>query len=115
MAFPVRVSFGGIGSSDALEQHVRRKAQKLGRRSRWVTYCDVAIDAPNKHHVSGNHFRVRIHVGVPGGPIVVDQGHTAEPATEDAHALVEVAFDDVGRQVLEHARKRRDAAYRRHG
>lgn len=108
MTFPVHISFRDLGPSSALEQHIRRKAEKLQRWSRFVDYCDVAIESPHKRHAHGNHFRVRIHVGVPGEDIVIDQGHTAERATEDAHALIDVAFDDAGRVISERMRRRRE-------
>lgn len=107
MSFPITVTFRDIGHSDSVEAHVRRKAEKLGRLFSGIMHCDVAIEAPHRHHTHGNHYRVRIHLGLPGDSVIIGGKEAVDRTFEDLHAAIEVAFDQAGRTVVEHGRQRR--------
>ena len=100
MKTPLQVTFRDIPHSDALETHVRDKAQKLEQIFDDIISCRVVIEQPAKHHQQGKLFNVRIDLGVPGKEIVVDK-----QANEDAYVALRDAFDAAKRQLEDYARQ----------
>jgi ribosome-associated translation inhibitor RaiA len=107
MSFPISVTFRDIGHSDSVEEQIRRKAEKLGRLFSGIIRCDVAIEAPHRHHLHGNHYRVRLHLALAGETLVVGGKEGVDPTFEDLHAAVELAFDQATRMIVERGRHRR--------
>lgn len=102
MSIPLNISFHGMPSSKALENHIREKVEMLGQLHPNLTRCNVTIEKPHHHKHQGNAFNVRIDVYVPGNEIVVNRD-----AHEDAYVALKEAFDAAKRQVVRHAQKKR--------
>ena len=100
MKTPLQVTFRDIPHSDALETHVRDKAQKLEQLFSDIISCRVVVEQPAKHHQQGKLFNVRIDLGVPGSEIVVDK----QP-NEDVYVALRDAFDAAKRQLEDYARQ----------
>src|ERR1700732_5603177 len=64
MQLPVNITYRGVDKSDAIEQLVLDKAERLEKFCDHINRCDVAIEQPNHAHQKGNPFRVRIDVHV---------------------------------------------------
>jgi ribosomal subunit interface protein len=107
MPLPVQVTFRDIPHSDALEAHVRDRAEKMETFAARVTSCRVAIESPHKHQHTGRHFRVRIELLVPGGEVVVSHAPDEDASNEDAYAAIDEAFDRLGRQLEDYVRRQR--------
>ena len=102
MAIPMSISFHGMASSPALEDHIREKVESLEQLHPNLTRCNVTIQQPHHHKHQGNAFNVRIDLYVPGDEIVVNRD-----ANEDPYVALRDAFDAARRQVVKHAEKKR--------
>lgn len=102
MPIPLNISFHGMDSSSALEDHIREKAEMLERLHPNLTRCGVTIEKPHHHKNQGNAFNVRIDLYVPGDEIVINHDEH-----EDVYVALRDAFDAAKRQVQRHAQKKR--------
>ncbi len=100
MKTPLQITFRDIPHSDALDTHIREKAQKLEQVFADIISCRVVVDQPARHHQQGKLFNVRIDLGVPGSEIVVDK-----QANEDVYVALRDAFDAAKRQLEDYARQ----------
>jgi ribosome-associated translation inhibitor RaiA len=80
MTIPVQITFHGIEASPAIDEYIRKRARKLETFSRRVTYCRVAVEAPQHHQKHGFGYRVRVEMNVPGAALVIahDRGDPTE-------------------------------------
>ena len=100
MQIPLQITIRDMEHSDALEAHIRDKAQKLDEFFDHIMSCRVVVETPHKHHHQGKQFNVRIDIGVPGSEIVVNHDHH-----EDVYVALRDAFDAAKRQLEDYARK----------
>jgi ribosomal subunit interface protein len=100
MQTPLQITFRDIPHSDALETHIREKAQKLEQHFTGLIGCRVVVEQPGKHHQQGNPFNIRIDLTVPGSEIVVDKQEN-----EDVYVALRDAFDAATRQLEDYARQ----------
>lgn len=100
MQIPLQITIRDMEHSDALEAHIRDKAQKLDEFFDHIMSCRVVVETPHKHHHQGKQFNVRIDIGVPGNEIVVNRDHH-----EDVYVALRDAFDAAKRQLEDYARK----------
>jgi ribosomal subunit interface protein len=107
MPIPLNISFHGMSSSAALENHIRDKVQALEQLHPNVTRCTVTVEQPHHHKHQGNTFNVRIDIFVPGDEIVVNRD-----AHEDPYVALRDAFDAAKRQVVRHAQRKRGSVKR---
>ena len=101
MANPLQITLHGVTRSEALEDQIRRRAARLERLHGAITSCRVVVEQPHHHHHQGKQFVVRLHIGVPGGEIVVNHDHD-----EDVYVAVRDAFNAARRQIEDLARRR---------
>jgi ribosomal subunit interface protein len=106
MVLPVCITFRDVEPSDAIEASVRKHAEKLLTFDARIVACDVAIEAPHRHKQHGRHYRVRVHLTVPGATLVADRNPDDEHAHEDAYAAIADAFAHATRVLRDHAEKR---------
>lgn len=97
----VQITTRDIPNSSALENAIRKRAQKLNHFYKRIMSCRVVIEAPQKHKHQGKIFNVRIDVTVPGKELV-----TTHKTNEDLYVAVRDAFDAMTRQLEEHSKKR---------
>jgi ribosome-associated translation inhibitor RaiA len=109
-----QITYHGIEPSDALTALIHTRAAQLVRVSDRIHSLRVLVDAPHHHHRHGNHYRVRIELGVPGCDIVVGNEAEARTTDEDAYQAVRRAFDAAKRR-LTAAEARRSGKQRAHG
>ena len=102
MQIPIQITFHDVSRSDALEAHIRQKAEKLEEFHSRIISCRVTVEEQHKHHHQGRQFRVRIDLRVPGKEIVANRDHH-----EDVYVALRDAFDAVKRQLEEVAREMR--------
>lgn len=100
MKTPLQITFRDIPHSDALDTHIRDKAQKLEQIFSDIVSCRVVVEQPAKHHQQGKPFNVRIDLGVPGSEIVVDRQENV-----DVYVALRDAFDAAKRQLEDYARQ----------
>ncbi|UJP05688.1 MAG: ribosome-associated translation inhibitor RaiA [Nitrosomonas sp.] len=98
----LQITMRDIPHSDALENHIREKAEKLERFHPHLTSCRVVIEQPHKHHHQGRNYEVHVDLTAPGSELVVDRA-----THEDIYVAVRDAFDAAARQLEDYARRQR--------
>ena len=76
MKFIFQITARDIPHSEALESHVRQKAEKLEAFYPHIMSCRVVIEVPHKHKHQGRSFDVRLDITVPGKELVYGQSVT---------------------------------------
>lgn len=106
MTAPVRITWRHLQPSEAVEELVRKKAARLERLQRRMTSCAVTLELPQRRHLQGKHFRVRIEIGVPGGKrLVVGRDPAQSRAHEDLVSALNAAFHEARRQLEDRVRR----------
>ncbi len=98
----LQINFHGMERSDAVQDAVRRRAEKLDRFASDIVSCRVVVDLLQKHQQQGRPFGVRIDLTLPGHELVVDRVER-----EDVYVALRDAFDDMTRRLEDLVRKRR--------
>ncbi len=102
MNTPLQITFRDIEHSDAIETHIREKAEKLETFFEPIMSCRVVVEMPHQHKHQGKSFNVRIDIGVPGSEIVVNRDRH-----EDVYVALRDAFDAARRQLDDYSRRLR--------
>src|SRR5687768_12947793 len=102
MKMQLQITTRDIPHSEALEGHIRQKAEKLETFYPNIIGCRVVVEIPHKHKHQGNLFNVRLDITVPGKELVV----TREP-NEDVYVALRDAFDAAKRQLEDFGRRQR--------
>lgn len=100
MKIPLQVTFRDVPHSDALETHIRDKAEKLEQFFDGLIGGRVVVEQSARHSQQGKPFKIRIDLSVPGKEIVVDRQEN-----EDAYVALRDAFDAARRQLEDYARQ----------
>ena len=100
MKTPLQITFRDMEHSDAIESHIREKAEKLETFYEPIMWCRIVVDLPHQHKHQGKSFNVRIDIGVPGSEIVVNRDHD-----EDVYVALRDGFDAARRQLQDYARR----------
>lgn len=107
MQNPLRVTFRGMPSSEAIEADIREKADKLEVFFPRITGCHVIVEAPHQHHHQGKIYHIRIDMTVPGSEIVVRRDPGEHHAHEDVYVAIRDAFDAAKRKLEDHVQRLR--------
>jgi ribosomal subunit interface protein len=102
MKTPLQITFRDIEHSDAIEAHIREKAEKLETFFEPIMSCRVVVEMPHQHKQQGKIFNVRIDIGVPGSEIVVNRDRH-----EDVYVALRDAFDAAKRKLDDYSRRLR--------
>lgn len=98
----VQVTIRDIPNSQALENHIKERAQKLIQFYQRINSCRVVVEVPQKHKRQGKLFSVNIDLTVPGKELVVN--HKQD---EDVYIAIRDAFHAIERQLEKYACRRR--------
>ena len=102
MKLQLQITTRDIPHSEALENHIRQKAEKLEKFYPHIMGCRVVVELPHKHKHQGRIFDVHLDITVPGSELVVNR-----VAHEDVYVAVRDAFDAAKRQLEDYARRQR--------
>lgn len=107
MQVPLEISFHQVQPSEAIEEYVRKRADKLERFHPRIIRCRVAIEEPHRRHKNGNRFDIHVEVSVPGKILTV--GREPGDLTEhlDVYQALRDAFTAMERQLEGEVRARR--------
>jgi ribosome-associated translation inhibitor RaiA len=109
MRLPLQITFRNTDPSPVIEEIVRVKASHLDRFCDDVSSCQVVIDVPHRHHRSGNRYRLRLDITVPGDEFAITRGASETPEGKNLTAAVREAFDTAARLLEDYVRRRRHA------
>lgn len=108
MQEPLQLTFHNLDQSDALENRVRERVDRMERYYDGVIGCRVSIEAPHKQpHKSTLGISITVHV--PGKDLVVKREgrlHEAD-GRQEAARIVNDAFDAIDRQLEQFSQKQR--------
>ncbi len=99
MQIPLQITIRDVPHSEALEAHIRDKAQKLDEFFQHIMSCRVVVEMPHHHQHQGKQYNVRIDIRVPQNEIVVNRDKD-----EDVYVAVRDAFDAAKRKLEDYAR-----------
>ena len=102
MDVQLQITTKDLAGSQALEEKIREKAQKLAKLYDHILSCHVVVESPERRHHKGKLYNCRILLRIPGEEIVV----THEPDV-DPYVSVRDAFDAAKRQVQDHVDRKR--------
>ncbi len=100
---PVEIHFLDMPPSDAVEEKIRERADRLSRFSEEIQKCQVWVHSPHGHHRKGRLFGIRIRLTVPDDEIAIG----LEPTEDDVYVAIRDAFDAARRRLEDHERRRR--------
>ena len=91
----LQITFKGISHSDAIEQAIRTRVDKLERYKDTLLACHVTLDLPHSHQHKGRLFKACVSVSLPQNEVVVCHQN------EDIYAAIRDVFSSVERKVKE--------------
>jgi len=109
MAIPVKVPFRNFDHSDAIEARIVEPAEKLEQFDASIVWCNVTVEAIDKHKSKGRLYQAAVHIGVPGKTIQVNRTGRKDAAHSDIYVAIRDSFNAATRQLEEHTRVRRNA------
>ena len=83
----LQITVRDVPHSEALESHIRQKAEKLETFYPHIIGCRVVVEIPHKHKHQGRLFDVRLDITVPGSELVVNR-----EGNEDVYVALRDAF-----------------------
>ena len=107
MQFPLQIEFRNMDRSEAIEQTIEKRLEKLDRFASDVMRCKVTVEAPHRHHGKGNIYHVRVDLHVPGSEIVINRDPSRNHAHEDPYVAVRDAVNAAARRLQDYVRIRR--------
>lgn len=101
MIIPLEITYRGLEKSEALENHIRGKAEKLERYHERIISCRVVVEEDQEEQRAGSLFRVRVIVRVPPGREIIGTYESLQLETRSQlETAVSEAFDAARRQLL---------------
>lgn len=93
------ITFHGVDHSDYNETYIRDRIERLDRMSDEIISCRTVIERPHRTRHTGNTYRVRIDLTLPGRhELVVDQEEQMEPK-KTLRTVISHAFDIMERRI----------------
>ncbi len=102
------ISFRDIEHSDAVEQQIREKADKLTAAFDDITGIRAVVAMPHNHSYKGRLAHVSLEVGLPGETVAITHDNHDNPEHEDMYIAVRDAFEKAHRKVRKIHGKRVD-------
>ncbi len=110
-----QVLFRGIEHSDAVQQAVHKRLEKLERYSDKIQSLKVILEAPHNNHHKGRVYHVGVEALMPNHDIVVAHDHHDKHAHEDIYVAIRDAFNAVERRLKTATDKQRSHRSKRLG
>jgi ribosomal subunit interface protein len=95
MQVPLQITMRNIEHSEAVEERVSEKANKLNQFSEQLISCSVVVEQNGAHRNNGVLYNVRIHVTMPRKKELIANHNERE----NLYMAIRDAFDDMKRQV----------------
>lgn len=131
MLLPVQVTFRNIEDHAGLDDYVQEEVAKLERFYSRLSSCRVIVE--RQRATSGKLYHVRIDLGVPNEELVVKHVPSLHGTLQDMHTqksrreatsvlvhknprqAIHEAFQEMGRQLQDYARRQDGAVKAKHG
>ena len=93
------ISFRDIEHSDAVEQQIREKADKLTSVFDDITGIRAVVAMPHNHSYKGRLAHVSLEVGLPGETVAITHDNHDNSDHENMYVAVRDAFDKAHRKI----------------
>ncbi|MBE0480138.1 MAG: HPF/RaiA family ribosome-associated protein [Dehalococcoidia bacterium] len=108
MDVPVKITYRGLEKTDAIENLVREKVDKLEQVHGHIISCRVVLEERHKSMQTGKPYLVRVEVAVPPGQFVIGERESTRPEREEPlSTLIRNAFEATRRQLADLAERQR--------
>lgn len=101
-----QITFRHMEASSAMEDAIRHRIAELDQFHHHIMSCRVVMEPESRHSQSGNIYRVRIDVTVPGRELVVSRESGMNQSHADAYVAIRDAFDAMRRKLDEDVQRR---------
>lgn len=115
MPTPLQVQFHNLAPSPAIEDAVRKFADRLERFHPDIMSCRVTVEASHRHKVKGNLYHIVVDVKTKGDEIVVSRAPDDRQEHEDIYVAIRDAFNATRRQLQDRIDIRRGNVKRKPG
>lgn len=100
---PYEITFrDDLEKTDALEQKIIAKIQKMNQYYDRIEYCKVVVDIPQKNKHQGKEFHATVEVRVPGKKLIANKH-----MNEDLYVSIRDAFNAMFKQLQDYAAHQR--------
>lgn len=99
MPTPLQIQFHNLGPSPAIEDAVRKYADRLERFHPDIMSCRVTVEASHKHKYKGNLYHIVVDVKTRGDEVVVSRAPDDRQEHEDIYVAIRDAFNAARRQL----------------
>jgi cold shock CspA family protein/ribosome-associated translation inhibitor RaiA len=109
MQVPLQISFRNCEPSEEIRAEIEKEAQRLEKFYDRITFCNVAVTAPNLlHHRQGGLFKIDLHIALPEHKdVIVNKTHGDVHQHEHISVAIRDAFSAAQRQIEDAARRMR--------
>lgn len=107
MISDTQVVFRGLDHSQAVEEAVQKRAEKLQRYSDQILSLRVTVESPHNNHHKGKVYHVGVEAFIPNHDIVVNHDQHDKHSHEDIYVAIRDTFNAVERQIKEFYDKQR--------
>ncbi len=107
MISDTQVLFRGIDHSEAVEEAVHKRVEKLARYSDQIQSLRVTLESPHNNHHKGKVYHVGVEAFIPNHDVVVNHDQHDKHSHEDIYIAIRDTFDAVERRIKELAEKQR--------
>ncbi|MDP2329779.1 MAG: HPF/RaiA family ribosome-associated protein [Reyranella sp.] len=115
MESPLKISFQGGDTSDALRQMIVEHVDALEQLHGRLTACHVVIRVPDRRHRTSGLYSANIHMTLPGGiDINIDHTPQADDRFSNPQFAVNDAFRRAKRLIKERVHKQRGEVKKLH-
>lgn len=102
MRLTPRITIRDLPPSEALEDHIKQRLDKLNSFYDRIMHCDVVVEQAQKHKHNGKLYNARISLTVPGEELVVNHA-----TNEDVYVAIRDSFNAARRRLQTYARRKR--------
>jgi ribosomal subunit interface protein len=99
MISEAQVVFRNIEHSQAVEDAVHKRLEKLGRYCDEIQSLKVTLETPHNNHYKGKVYHVGVEATVPNHDIVVTHDQHDNHSHEDIYVAIRDAFNAVERRL----------------
>jgi cold shock CspA family protein len=107
MTVPLDIAFREVNKTAEIEELIRAKTDKLQQVCEELQWCTVTVEAPQKYQRTGNPYRVRIEMGIPGSELVVKREVGQGFMHEGLATVIRDVFDAARRQLKSRSERKR--------
>lgn len=99
MTSDTKIIFRGIDHSDAVEDVVQKKLEKLQRYSDEIQTLRVILESPHNNHHKGKMYHVGVEAVIPNHDLVVNHDQHDNHSHEDIYVAIRDAFEAMERRL----------------